>query len=391
MTRHLSLHNLIAVPVLDCNGNPLAPTRPSRARRWLESGRAVKVWRNQHFAIQLLDTDVQDCTIPDMALNIDPGYRTTGIAIVIVKPEASVQVIAGYELPHRGKYIVAQMLSRRSHRRNRRSRLRRRPARFSNRRRTKDWLPPSLESTLTNILTTIRHLMGIYPIAAINIESCKFDPRLLRNPEVHGKEYQSSEPGQMQIREYVLQRDHRTCQYCGKRNRRLAVDHVVPKSRGGPYRVSNLITACRDCNQRKDSRSVREFLAAEPQKLRRVLRQLKQTLTSAAHMNRLMPLLITRVSSNIRMCKSSKLELTHLRMVASSADFLRRCTGQIAKGGTSERDIRVERRWPFDPGDCSGVGARTEHGAPVSEVTGGDTAQAAIPTRVEVGSLHRAH
>ena len=121
-----------------------------------------------------------------MRLNVDPGYLATGIAIVIVKPEASAQVVAGYELRHRGKYIVAQMLSRRSHRRNRRSRIRRRPARFSNRRRTKDWLPTSLESTLTNILTTIRHLMGIYPISTINIESCKFDPRLLRDPEVHG-------------------------------------------------------------------------------------------------------------------------------------------------------------------------------------------------------------
>ena len=227
MTRHLSPHNLIAVPVLDCNGNPLAPTRPSRARRWLESGRAVKVWRNQHFAIQLLDTDVQDCTIPDMALNIDPGYRTTGIAIVIVKPDNAVQVVSGYELRHRGKQIVARMLARRSHRRNRRSRLRRRPARFNNRKHAKERLPPSLESTLTNILTTVRHLMVVYPITTVNIESCKFDPRLLRDPGVHGKGYQRSERGQMQIREYVLQRDRRTCQYCCKRNSRLEVDHVI--------------------------------------------------------------------------------------------------------------------------------------------------------------------
>ena len=101
--------------MLDCNGQPLTPTRPSRARRWLESGRAVKVWRNQHFAIRLLDTDVQDCTTPDIALNIDPGYHATGIAIVIVKPGNSVQVVGGYELRHRGRHIVAQMLARRSH------------------------------------------------------------------------------------------------------------------------------------------------------------------------------------------------------------------------------------------------------------------------------------
>ena len=260
MTRHLSPHNQITVPVLDCNYRPLAPTRPSRARRWLESGRAVKVWRNQNFAIRLLDTAVEDCTTPDMAVNIDPGYRSTGIAIVIVKPGNSVQVVGGCELRHRGKHIVARMLARRSYRRNRRSRLRRRPARFNNRRRAKNWLPPSLESTLTNILTTVRHLMAVYPITAVNIESCKFDPRLLQDPGVHGKGYQKSERGQLQIREYVLQRDRRTCQYCGKRKRRLEVDHVVPKSCGGPYRISNLITACRDCNRRKDSRNVSEFL-----------------------------------------------------------------------------------------------------------------------------------
>ena len=187
MTRHLSPHNQITVPVLDCNYRPLAPTRPSRARRWLESGRAVKVRRNQHFAIRLLDADVQNCTTPDMALNIDPGYLATGIAIVIGKPRNSVQVMGSYELRHHGKHIVARMLARRSHRRNRRSRLCRRPARFNNRSRANDWLPPSLESALANILTTVRHLMAIHPITAVNIASCKFDPRLLRDPDIHGK------------------------------------------------------------------------------------------------------------------------------------------------------------------------------------------------------------
>ena len=65
--------------------------------------------------------------------------------------------------------------------------------------------------------------------------------------------------------------------------------------------------------------------------------------------------------------------------------------GRIAKRWRRETDLRDERGGSFDAGDCSGVGARTEYGVAVSEVTGGDTAQAAIPTRVEVGSLHRAH
>ena len=47
---------------------------------------------------------------------------------------------------------------------------------------------------------------------------------------------------------------------------------------------------------------------------------------------------------------SSKMELTHPVMVASSAGTLRRCVKHIAEGGRSERDLRDERGGPFDPG-----------------------------------------
>ena len=52
-------------------------------------------------------------------------------------------------------------------------------------------------------------------------------------------------------------------------------------------------------------------------------------------------------------------------VVASSADTLRRCVKHIAEGGTNERDLRNERRWPFDPGDCPGAGRVPQHGTPV--------------------------
>ena len=71
------------------------------------------------------------------------------------------------------------------------------------------------------------------------------------------------------------------------------------------------------------------------------------------------------VSSSIKVCESSNLELTHPMVVASSADTLRRCVKHIAEGGTNERDLRNERRWPFDPGDCPGAGRVPQHGAPV--------------------------
>ena len=300
MARHTSPYNQISVPVLDQNGKPISPTRPSRARRWMESGRAVKVWKHGHFAVQLTDTDAVLCVTPEMSVNINPGDRTTGMAVMLNTPEGTAKVVGAYEIKHRGRTITQRMTARSSIRRNRRGRIRRRPAKFSNRTRKQDWLPPSMKSRLANIITTVKHLRGLFPVTELKLESYKFDPRLMQDPDVHGTGYQTSERGEMQVREYVLQRDGRTCQYqqkCkgGKRknkSQRLELDHIVPRSKDGPYRVSNLITSCKSCNKAKSNKSLKDFLAKDPDRLRKIRAQLKKPLASATHMNQLMSLLI---------------------------------------------------------------------------------------------------
>lgn len=54
-------------------------------------------------------------------------------------------------------------------------------------------------------------------------------------------------------RKNVMLRDAHQCQYCGRRPpvRDLNIDHVMPRSRGGPDSWENLVTACRICNLRK--------------------------------------------------------------------------------------------------------------------------------------------
>jgi 5-methylcytosine-specific restriction endonuclease McrA len=47
----------------------------------------------------------------------------------------------------------------------------------------------------------------------------------------------------------VLRRDKNTCGYCG--DFATTVDHVLPRSRGGPNSWANLIAACLTCNQLK--------------------------------------------------------------------------------------------------------------------------------------------
>lgn len=54
----------------------------------------------------------------------------------------------------------------------------------------------------------------------------------------------------------VLLRDDYECQYCGNRTESLmTVDHVLPKSRGGPSTWENLVCACIRCNNRKNNRT----------------------------------------------------------------------------------------------------------------------------------------
>lgn len=54
-------------------------------------------------------------------------------------------------------------------------------------------------------------------------------------------------------RENVYIRDNFTCQYCGEKfsHKQLTLDHVVPVSKAGPKSWTNVVAACRSCNQRK--------------------------------------------------------------------------------------------------------------------------------------------
>ncbi|MGP5291942.1 HNH endonuclease [Brachybacterium tyrofermentans] len=64
----------------------------------------------------------------------------------------------------------------------------------------------------------------------------------------------------------VHERDHWTCAYCGRSVSKTpsceallaTVDHVFPVSRGGPTSWGNLVSACRECNERKADRTPEE-------------------------------------------------------------------------------------------------------------------------------------
>ena len=58
-------------------------------------------------------------------------------------------------------------------------------------------------------------------------------------------------------RRNVFLRDEHRCQYCARRFsvQRLSLDHVMPRSRGGPDTWENVVCACLTCNVRKGGRT----------------------------------------------------------------------------------------------------------------------------------------
>jgi len=250
--------------VIDTNKQPLHPCHPARARQLLKKGKAA-VYRNYPFTI-ILKYEVSDTgggegqalhLFQPLRLKIDPGSKTTGLAIV---NDATGDVVFAAELEHRGAQIKKSLDSRRAIRRSRRNRKTRyRKPRFKNRRRPKGWLPPSLMSRIYNIETWIRRLRQLCLIIDISLELVKFDTQAMANPEISGVEYQQGELSGYEVREYLLEKFGRKCAYCGAENVPLQIEHIVPKARGGTDRVSNLTLACEPCNLRKGNQTAEEF------------------------------------------------------------------------------------------------------------------------------------
>ncbi len=59
-------------------------------------------------------------------------------------------------------------------------------------------------------------------------------------------------------RKNILRRDGHRCQYCGRGDVALTVDHVIPRARGGEDTWENLVCACVHCNNSKGDRTPAE-------------------------------------------------------------------------------------------------------------------------------------
>jgi 5-methylcytosine-specific restriction endonuclease McrA len=252
----------MSVFVLDRRKKPLMPCSEKRARLLLRCKRAV-VHRLWPFTIRLKDRTHTTSQMQPVALKLDPGSKTTGVALVRVEDTSQGEVHHALHLAeqsHRGQQVHQALRQRAGYRRRRRSaNLRHRQPRFVHRRRPAGWLPPSLRSRIGNVVNWAIRYQRWAPVTRIEVERVKFDLALMQNPELSGVAYQRGELFGWELRSYLLEKFERQCSYCGGRETAFELDHVVPKSRGGSDRASNLVLSCHECNAAKGDKTAAEW------------------------------------------------------------------------------------------------------------------------------------
>jgi 5-methylcytosine-specific restriction endonuclease McrA len=284
----------MAVFVLDRHKKPLMPCREKRARKLLKSGRA-RVHRLMPFTIRLVDRCVDASALQPIKLKLDPGSKTTGMALVrevetvdndTGEIHMRAHVLNLFELHHRGRQISESLTARRQMRRRRRGNLRYRAPRFLNRgNQGKGWIAPSLQHRVETIRAWVTRFQRLTPLAGIAQELVRFDLQQMENPEISGIQYQQGTLARYETREYLLNKWGRECAYCGAKNTLLQIEHLQPKAQGGNDRISNLTLACPPCNQKKGSQALQVFLEKDPKRLARILAQAKAPLKDAAAVN----------------------------------------------------------------------------------------------------------
>ena len=68
------------VPVVDKNRNPLMPTTPARARKWMKSGKATPFFQNGIFCVRL-NGEPSGTQTQDIVVGVDPGSKKEGFTV----------------------------------------------------------------------------------------------------------------------------------------------------------------------------------------------------------------------------------------------------------------------------------------------------------------------
>lgn len=154
------------IPVIDQDRQPLMPTTPSRARRWIKSGKATAFWKGGLFCVRL-NVEPSARERQPIAVGIDPGSKREGYSVL---SETHTYLNIQAEARDGVKDAEKDSTRMRRTRRNRNTPCRQ-PR--QNRHQSKKKLPPSTRARWQWKLRLARFLCQIFPVSVFMVEDIK--------------------------------------------------------------------------------------------------------------------------------------------------------------------------------------------------------------------------
>lgn len=140
------------------------PTKPSRARRWIKSGKATPFWKRGVFCVRL-NQEPSERNTQEIAVGVDPGSQREGYT---VKSEAHTYLNVQADAV---TWVKDHVKTRREMRRGRR--FRKTPCRKPRFNRMRGSIPPSTKARWGWKLRVCRWLTQLYPVTRFVVEDIK--------------------------------------------------------------------------------------------------------------------------------------------------------------------------------------------------------------------------
>jgi len=237
--------------VLDADGNPLSPTKETKAWYMIRKGKA-KLVSKFPMIIQLKRVVPKDEVCKDeIRCGIDDGALYVGIAIV-QKCYTKNKVLFKGTIKQR-KDVKHLMKIRKEYRQYHRYHKRYRKKRFNNRvsSKRKGRIAPTILQKRQAVIRVIHKLNKWINITGFWLEDVAIDIRVLTDGyKPYSWQYQRSNKLDENIRKAVILRDGCKCMDCGCVNTTLEVHHIKPRRLNGSNTLGNLITLCSKCHQK---------------------------------------------------------------------------------------------------------------------------------------------